>query len=120
MHGEIMENVTLDDLYFGDRDLLQFSVDFLHSEGRLTFSGAARSVTSAAGEQSRVELSHPVLVLSGLRSFMTTPASARFEAIVLRWAFTPMPRGVVGEFLLVGDPEPVTLRFECERVQLET
>lgn len=114
-----IEGVALNDVSFGDRDLLQVVVDLRRAEARITFSGAAQAVLSQSGGPTRVELERPVLVLNGVRCMATVPSTARPETIVLKWRLEQTSGGAVAEFLLVGDPEPVTLRFECEHLCLE-
>lgn len=114
-----IDGSALSQLYFGDRDLLEIAVDVGAAEARLTFSGARLAVASAEGVV-HLELARPVLVVTGLRSFGTHPASARAETIVLKWRLLHAAQTAVGEFMVVGNPEPVTLRFEGEGLHLET
>jgi hypothetical protein len=120
MPARTVEGAALNDVYLGDRDLLHVAVDLRRGEGRVTFSGAALTITSEGGGRSQVELERPVLVLTGLRSLATVPATSRPETIVLKWRFAMTSDASIAEFLVVGDPEPVTLRFECERLHLES
>jgi hypothetical protein len=121
MRARNIEGLKLREVYFGDRDILRLDIDFRIGEARITFSGAAVPVCHGqVGASGCEEMVKPVLVLAGLRSVVTSPATARPETIVLRSEFAPIQGGYSAEFLVVGDPEPVTMRFECERLCLET
>ena len=116
MPASTLTGSELDDAYFGDRDLLQVLLDLRRREGRVTFS----SVAVAGGGGSRVELERPVLVLTGLRSITSAPSTSRPETIVLTWRLSSTSSDrATAEFTLIGDPEPVTVRFECEGIHLE-
>lgn len=109
-----LEWMAFENVHFGDRDILHVGHDLRRAETRIVFSGA-----EFRGGVSPEELKLPVLVLSGVRSWASLPTTARPETIVLKWKFTVVSGGFVAEFLVVGDPEPVTLRFECERLHME-
>lgn len=120
MPSKKLEMPALQSLYFGDRDIVRLDIDFRRSEGRISFSSVRfDKPISAAGDPSPYELDKPVLVLVGLRSVATSPSSARPETIILQWSFESRSEGAVAEFLVIGDPQPVTLRFECAGLYLE-
>ena len=105
----------LDHIDLGDRDLQTVELDLVVGEARLRFS----SVALLSPDGTRREVENPRLVIGGVRGVALAPASARPEAIVLRWAFKQTSLGYEVEVLVIGDPEPVTLRFEGTRVHME-
>ncbi len=115
-----MQNSTisfeeLDGVDLGDRDLSCVKIDLVTGEARLLFSSAL--VIRAGG--TREEVANPTLVLKGMRSIATSPPSSRPESIVLRWRFSRTSSGFSAEVLVIGNPEPVTLKFEGSSIHME-
>ena len=115
MPDRMLSFAELDHIDLGDRDLRVVELDLLVGEARLRFSSV--SLLSPNGTRQVVE--NPRLVIGDVRGVALVPASARPEAIVLRWAFKQTSSGYEVEFLVIGDPEPVTLRFEGTRLHME-
>ena len=119
MRDRRIDRAALEAVWFGDYDLQSVEINLRSAEARIAFSGAQlRLAQGEGGNMSTTELINPVLVLIGLRSFASHPPMARPETIVLGWAFGATSSGYLVEFMVVGDPEPVAVRFECDDMWL--